>query len=271
MLATALERLPTGPVRVARLGAGPPLLLLHGYPDTLQIWSALAPRLAARFEVIALDWPGMGESPAWPGGATPFHMADRLVALLDAWRIDRAVLVGADMGGQPALVAAARHPRRVAALVVMNSLVLWDEATSWDIALLRRLGFNRAILRHLPRVVLARAERTSLPPGVRLAADVGADFRRSFGRREVRDYVVRMCAGYQASLPRLPDLYARVAGPTLVLWGGRDRHFPPAHAERLHRLVPGSRLELIEGAEHWMAWYRAGEVADRILAFREGA
>jgi pimeloyl-ACP methyl ester carboxylesterase len=159
----------------------------------------------------------------------------------------------------------------VAALVVMNSLVLWDEATSWDIALLRRLGFNRAILRHLPRVVLARAERTSLPPGVRLAADVRADFRRSFGRREVRDYVVRMCAGYQASLPRLPDLYARVAGPTLVLWGGRDRHFPPAHAERLHRLVAGSRLELLEGAEHWMAWYRAGEVADRILAFGEGA
>jgi pimeloyl-ACP methyl ester carboxylesterase len=56
-------------LRTAHLGHGPPLLLLHGYPDTLQIWSNLAPLLAARFHVIAFDWPGMGESEAWNGGA----------------------------------------------------------------------------------------------------------------------------------------------------------------------------------------------------------
>ena len=88
-------------LRVARLGSGPPLVLLHGYPDNLQIWSAVAPSLADRFEVIAFDWPGMGYSDAWPGGASPFQMANRLLALLDRWGIRRATLAG-DGSGWPA-------------------------------------------------------------------------------------------------------------------------------------------------------------------------
>ena len=59
--------------------------------------------------------------------------------------------------------------------------------------------------------------------------------------------------------------------PTLVLWAGGDRHFPPVHGERLHAAVAGSRLEIIAGAEHWMPWYRAEEVAARIRAFAGSA
>ena len=72
-------------VRVARLGSGPPLVLLHGYPDNLQVFAGLAPRLADRAEVIALDWPGLGYSDPVGGGATPAHLADRLKAILDGW------------------------------------------------------------------------------------------------------------------------------------------------------------------------------------------
>jgi pimeloyl-ACP methyl ester carboxylesterase len=46
------------------------VVLLHGYPDTLQIWNRLAPDLAADFQVIAFDWPSMGQSEPWPGGET---------------------------------------------------------------------------------------------------------------------------------------------------------------------------------------------------------
>ena len=254
-------------VRVARLGAGPPLVLLHGYPDNLQIWSALAPRLAQRRQVIAFDWPGMGDSEAWPGGATPAHMADRLRALLDHWRVERVTLAGHDMGGQPALAFAARHPARVERLVVMNSLVLPDEATSWEIALLRRYGLNRFLLRRLGGAVFRRAVRTSLPRGVPLDPALREDLWRCFRRPQVRAFVAKMCAGYQGTLPRLAPLYAEVACPTLILWGERDGHFPPAHARRLHEAVRGSRLRIIPGAEHWMGWYAAEAVAADIEAF----
>src|SRR6516225_9646925 len=169
LLATMSETAPNGRrLRVARLGNGPPVMMLHGYPDNLQIWCELAPRLADRYAVIAPDWPGMGYSEAWPGGATPLHMADRLRAMLDAWGLSRVALAGLDVGGEPALAFAARYPGRISRLVVMNSLVQGDEATSWEIRVLRRFGWNRLILRVLPRVVFRRAERTFLPHGVRL-------------------------------------------------------------------------------------------------------
>jgi pimeloyl-ACP methyl ester carboxylesterase len=270
MLAATFQTLPDGKrLRVARLGSGPPLVLLHGYPDNLQIWCALAPRLADRFEVIAFDWPGMGYSDAWPGGTTPAHQADRLVRLLDAWGIERAGVVGLDMGGQPALAFAARHPGRARALVVMNSLVFGDETTSWEIRVLRQFGWNRFVLRRLPWLVFRRAERTFLPRGVALPKDLRADLWEAFRRPEVRTFVSRLCAGYQGTLPRLPELYGQVRCPTLVLWAGGDKHFPPAHAERLHAAVPGSKLDVLAGAEHWMPWYLADDVAARIRAFAE--
>jgi pimeloyl-ACP methyl ester carboxylesterase len=267
-LPTVTEVLPNGRrLRVARLGHGPPLVLLHGYPENLQIWCELAPRLADRFEVIAPDWPGQGESDAWPGGATPSHMADRLRQLLDWWDVDRVSLVGADMGGQPALAFAARYPKRTSRLVVMNSLVFGDEPTSWEIRVLRRFGWNRFILRSFPRSVFRRAERTFLPRGVRLPRPLRDDFWQAFGRREVRGFISKMCAGYQGTLPDLPAMYSQVTCPTLALWGGRDRHFPPRHAERLHAAVPNSRLHVIPAGEHWMSWHMPDEVAARIREF----
>jgi pimeloyl-ACP methyl ester carboxylesterase len=272
MLAPVFEAHDKGRVRVARVreGEGPPLILLHGYPDNLQIFSALAPLLAARFQVIAFDWPGMGYSDPWPGGVTPGHLADRLLALLDAWSIERATLVGLDMGGQPALAFAARHPERVDRLVVMNSLVQWDAETSWEIRLLRRFRWNEVILRTLPRVVFARAERTFLPRGTRLPDDLRADLWDSFSRPEVRRTIARRCGGYQGALPRLSLSYPEIRCPALALWAGRDQHFPPVHAERLHAAIPGSSLEILPEAEHWMVWHLAGEVADRILRFAGG-
>lgn len=154
-------------------------------------------------------------------------------------------------------------------MCVMNSLVQWDEETSWEIRVLREHGWNRLLLARLPRLVFLRARWTFLPPGVRLAPDVHADFWRCFRRREVRRYISRMCAAYQGSLRRLPEHFAAIACPTLVLWGARDRHFPPSHARRLHAALPNARLAVIPDAEHWMAWYLADAVAREIRRFAE--
>jgi pimeloyl-ACP methyl ester carboxylesterase len=272
MLSTTIEKLSSGRLlRIARLGSGPPVVLLHGYPDNLQIWSELAKRLADQFEVIAFDWPGMGYSEAWPGGTTPFHMAEHLHRILDELGIERASLVGMDMGGQPALVFAANLSERINHLVVMNSLVLWDENTSWEIQLLRKYGWNRFILRNFPRLVFWRAEKTFLPRGHKLPLELRADFWKTFSRKEVRLFIARLCAGYQGTLMQLPEAYQKITCPTLVLWGEQDQHFPPNHAKRLCEAVSGSRLEIIPGAQHWMAWYLADTVAQSIRTFLTAA
>jgi pimeloyl-ACP methyl ester carboxylesterase len=242
-------------------------VLLHGYPDNLQLWSRVARRLAPYHRVIAFDWPGMGESSVWSGGTTPQLQADRLLYLLDAWHIPRADLVGFDMGGQPALVAAARFPERIRLLTVMNSLVMGDEGTSWEIDLLRRYGWNRWLLQHLPEVVFRRAWETSLPRGSRLPNDLREDLWRCFSRPSVRTFVSRLCAGYQGSLPALPEFYRRIQSPTCLLWGGRDVHFPPAQGQRLHQLITGAYFLRIPSGEHWMHWHRPQLVAEGILRF----
>jgi len=267
MLATTTETHAGRELRIARLGSGPPVILLHGYPDNLQIWSELAPRLATRVKVIAFDWPGMGFSEAWSGGATPFDFARRLRTLMDTWGIECAAIIGHDMGGQPALAFAAEYPSRISQLVVMNSLVIWDEKTSWEIALLRKFGWNRVLLERLPRAVFFRAIRTFLPHGYKLSTELRSDLWESFERLEVRKFVVRMCAGYQGTLPRLKQLYPSIKTPSLFLWAERDKHFPVAHARGLAEMVPGAKYEEIPGAGHWMALNLAEEVSTRILRF----
>jgi pimeloyl-ACP methyl ester carboxylesterase len=262
MLTTHHESIDGKRLRVARLGSGPPLVLLHGYPDTLQIWSNLAPLLANHFEVIAFDWPGTGESEMWSGGATPFDLARRVIRLLDHWQIDRVTIAGHDMGGQPALAAAAIEPSRIASLVVMNSLVMWNVATSWEIEMLRRFRFNRFALRHLPRLVFERAVRTSVDE---LPGDIRAELWSQFRKREARDFIVRMCAGYEGTLPRLAALYPQITAPLRIVWGERDRHFPVAHAHALHEAVAGSTLQVIEDARHWMVWDQAADVAAAMI------
>jgi pimeloyl-ACP methyl ester carboxylesterase len=267
MLATTTETHGGRKLRVARLGSGPPMILLHGYPDNLQVWAELAPRLAKQGEVITFDWPGMGYSEPWRGGATPFDFARRLRTLMDAWGIERAAIIGHDMGGQPALAFAAEHPNRISTLVVMNSLVIWDEKTSWEIALLRKFGWNRVLLERLPRAVFFRAIQTFLPRGYKLSAELRLDLWESFQRPEVRKFVVRMCAGYQGTLPRLKQLYPTIRTPSLFLWAERDKHFPVSHARKLAEIVPGAEFEQIPQAGHWMALNLAEEVSAHILQF----
>jgi len=265
LLTTTLQTLGNGKrLRVARLGAGPPLVLLHGYPENLQIWSRLAPRLAEWFEVVAFDWPGQGYSDEWPGGATPQLLAKRLLTILDELRLERPIIVGMDMGGQPALALAAAVPDRVAHLIVMNSLVFGNERTSWEIRLLRKFGFNRFALRYLPGIIFRRAEATFLPRGQKLDAALREDFWSAFRTPAVRRFVSKMCAGYQAMLPQLPELYERITGPTLVLWAEHDKHFPLIQAERLQATIPSARLQVVAGGTHWMALDRAEELAECI-------
>lgn len=251
-------------LRISRFGDGPPIVLLHGYPENLQVWSKLAPLLAAHFEVVAFDWPGMGYSEEWPGGATPNLQAKRLLMILDELRLSNPTILGLDMGGQPALVFAALYPHRIKQLIVMNSLVFGDEETSWEIRWLRKFGFNRFALRRLPGIIFRRAEQTFLPRGVRLDQDLRNDLWAAFNSLAVRRFISKMCAGFQGTLDQLPELYPMIECPTLVLWAEHDRHFPLIQGTRLHQAIAGSSFSMVSGAAHWMPLTHPRQVADII-------
>jgi pimeloyl-ACP methyl ester carboxylesterase/uncharacterized protein (DUF362 family) len=240
-----------------RIDKARPLVCLHGYPDTLQVWSALLPRLDR--ECFAFDWPGLGFSSPVEGAAHPYALADHLEAVLDALDLREVDLLAGDMGAPPALVFAARHPERVGKVTITSSLLFADAPTSIEIAIMRRRDLAGTAFDLAPSLVYARCKRSMLDGALPRAIDV--DFATAFTRPHVRERLGRMCADYERTLPRLPQTYWKVRCPVQLLWAERDHHFGAEHAERLAAIVPTARVAVIAKARHWMMIERAAELA----------
>src|SRR5437763_10438146 len=112
-------------IRVRHGGSGPPLLLLHGHPQTHAMWHAVAPRLANEFTVVAADLRGYGESSKPP--TNPDHepyskraMARDQVRVMETLGFERFAVCGHDRGGRCAYRLALDHPERAPKLAVLD-------------------------------------------------------------------------------------------------------------------------------------------------------
>lgn len=122
--AVSRERLRGASLVVETLGAGEPVLLVHGFPHTRAIWRAVAPRLASEgCLVIAPDLRGLGDSERTAGGYDAVVLADDLEQLLDRLSVESAHVVALDLGVAPAFALAASRPGRVSSLTVMEAII----------------------------------------------------------------------------------------------------------------------------------------------------
>ena len=113
-------------------GSGPPVLFLHGFPQTHYCWRKVAPQLAGTHTVVAPDLRGYGNTVAPPGGPrgegySKREMAGELVALMKILGFDRFAVVGHDRGARVAYRMALDHPARVERLVVLNVVPTVDQ------------------------------------------------------------------------------------------------------------------------------------------------
>jgi haloacetate dehalogenase len=111
-------------------GQGPPLLLLHGYPQTNVMWHRVAPALAQRFSLVIPDLPGYGWSEAPPADAehapyTKRAMAGAMIEVMEALGHARFRLAGHDRGGRVAYRLALDHPGRLEQLAVLDIVPTW--------------------------------------------------------------------------------------------------------------------------------------------------
>jgi pimeloyl-ACP methyl ester carboxylesterase len=238
---------------------GPVLLLIHGLLGSHQSWTQLVDGLGATHRVLAPDLFGHGASAKPRGDYSLGAHAATLRDLLDRLGVDRVTLVGHSLGGGIAMQFRYLFPERVDRLVLVSSGGLGRDVSP----LLRSATLPGAewVLPVLAsRWVRGRAEAAARPLR-RLAGRAGSDLTeawRGFTSLGDADSRRAFLATTRAVLD--PGGQAVTAHdhlpmerpvPTLIVWGTRDRMIPTWHATTAHQAIPGSRVELFEGAGHF--------------------
>lgn len=223
-----------------RAGNGPPLLLLHGFPQTHLMWRDVAPLLAAEFTIICADLPGYGQSgcPASDAGHAPYSkraMALDLVSMMERLGFQHFAVAGHDRGGRVAYRLALDHPDRVTGLAVLDVVptgMVWNRADA-DFA----LGFWPWSLLAQPEPLPERILASTADAIIDSAFDnwgsapetFPAEIREAYAK-PLRDprHAHAICEEYRAAagIDREHDeadqsAGRRIACPMLVLWSGK--------------------------------------------------
>lgn len=242
----------------------PAVVLLHGLLFDGGMWSRYIEPLSEMGRVLVFDGPGHGRSELPP----PFSLEDHTDALLDALtslEVSRAVFVGLSWGGMVAMRAAIHSPKRVAAMVLMDTSADAEDKTK--------------VVKY--RVLASFARRFGVPPflahgemarilfGARTRADhpeIVERWARTVNGYS-RDGVARAAKAVVIHRKSIADKLGAITAPTLVVCGRDDIATGPAKSEAIARAIPGARLEWIEGAGHMSAIEQPEAVAKVVLPF----
>jgi pimeloyl-ACP methyl ester carboxylesterase len=234
-------------------GGDPPVLWVHGVPDSADLWRPFLERVGG----IAVDLPGFGRSgkPAgWEYGAEGY--AAFLERFLE-WRgVDRVGVVAHDWGS-PALLLGPRIARAVAIDVVpLLPGHTWHRvARMW-----RTPGVGE--------LAMALTSRWTLRRIGGLDADHAAQVMEHLDHGTQRA-ILRLYRRADAdALARTGERLGALEAPALVVWGVSDPYLEPAWADRLAAVLPHAEVELVRGGGHW-PWIGHPEVVERIADFLE--
>jgi pimeloyl-ACP methyl ester carboxylesterase len=245
-----------------RAGAGEPLLLIQGMSATHMAWGrTFRKALEASFETIVFDNRGMGRS----GQAElPFgikDLASDTAGLLDALELETAHVAGISMGGMIAQELALAHRERIRTLTIGASYCGGPESTLMAPEDLQMLG---AAYASGEREQVFRAMwEINLSPGFREDDDRFTAFAEMGSALPAPQPVVlqqmRACGGHDTH-----DRLGQIDLPTLVIHGDADRLLGYPNGRQIAALIPGARLETLEGVGHMFWWEQPERSAELI-------
>ncbi len=258
--------LPAGRLAYRRGGDGPPLLLLHGWGGSSRHWMGAFATLAGQHTVYALDMPGFGELPPWPGGSGLRSLAGATLGFMSAMGLERPSLIGHSLGGAVALLVAATRSDQMRRLALVGfGLPRSPEEEAQVVALGAQMGAAAAIWAPWltlwrPWLALSRSWRQlawSTPPLPEMLAGPllhtmpdAAALALGMADLAAMDALASLEGAASQGDPLVAAAAARASMPTLVISGRQDPIFPPSSVAALAEALPDARVALIESCGH---------------------
>jgi pimeloyl-ACP methyl ester carboxylesterase len=254
-------------------GQGPALILLHGYTETSRMWKPILPRLAEKFTVIAPDLPGIGDSDIPDSGLDMKSAAVSVHALARSLGVEKARVVGHDIGLMVAYAYAAQFPSEVEKLVVMDAFLPGVEGWEpvYDTPSIWHFRFNGPT----PEALVEGRERIYFDF---FWNDFAADKTRSVPEEDRAAYAAayarpgRMHAGwaYFVSFQQAAKDFAELSRAKLtmpVLAIGGDRSMGEVLARQMKLVATDVKVVILKDTGHWVMEERPQETADALVSF----
>jgi pimeloyl-ACP methyl ester carboxylesterase len=276
-MSETMLQLPQGPVRVREEGSGPPIVFIHGLLADGRLWDDVVTPLSASARCIVPDLPLGAHRAALKPDAdlTPYGLAKLFADLLAALELHDVTLVANDTGGGLSQILVTRHPDRIGRLVltpcdsfenflppmlrplqyvagyVPGAIAVIGQSMRSKALAKSQLGFGPLAFNHRPELYVSWLEPARQHRGVR--RDLAKIFRGIRPR-------------YTLEAAELLPGFRR---PALIAWADKDRMFPVDHGERLARILPDARLEIVERSRTFIPFDQPARLAELITDFAQ--
>lgn len=241
-------------LRQEKAGA-PTLVLLNGLPQSIRMWEHAWDELSRHFDLLAFDIPGFGLSKAQESDMSPRKLSHVIIQVLDHFEIDKAHLIGPDVGAPITLATAIEYADR------LESINIFDGPGTYPPELSPIL--NAVIKSRLVRWLAKGLNKKAVMKTNFLTAVKEGYHQYRPGKRAVEEYyqithddqshrsAIAFFGTYVEELPWIQEHLKEIHTPTLITWGKLDPFVKVSNTDQLSRLIPSNKVVVFDNASHF--------------------
>ncbi|WP_020407861.1 alpha/beta fold hydrolase [Hahella ganghwensis] len=233
----------------------PTLILLNGLPQSIRIWETFWEKLSRDFDLLAFDIPGFGLTKADESDMSPRKLSQTVIQVMDHFGIQKAHLVGPDVGVPITLAAAIRHPERFESINIFDGPGSYPPKMAPILTAVIKLGFVRWLAKGPNKKAVMRANfMTAVKDGYKRYRPTKRAIKEYYDI--THDLQSHRCAmsyfgSYSMDLSWIQNRLLGIKVPTLITWGKLDPYVDVSNASYLSSQIPLSKLVIFENASHF--------------------
>jgi pimeloyl-ACP methyl ester carboxylesterase len=246
-------------IRYAELGdnSKPTIILLHGVPENLHAWYAVAPMLSCNYHVIALDWPGFGGSEPLDSfeAYNSQNFAGIVIDFMDTMKIKQTIIMAPDIALLPAFLIGLKRPALVSKLIVMDGIPFpRKQYASWELNSFARKGsvIGKALVRWFPGISAHIAYLKGFYRGHSIPKEVRKEFSIDGKNKNTQNAFLAYFQSFHIGQTYFEPIAHKLQTPVLVVWGKYDRFINIKLAHEIVEKLPNAELIIIDKSGHYV-------------------